>query len=55
MVVQQPLVCGKIIGFNGEVLVIERLRAGRGTEICTIRFSLLLRGEPAQSIFRHPG
>jgi formate--tetrahydrofolate ligase len=49
------LVCGEIIGFNGEVVLIERLRAGRGTEIRTIRFSLLLRGEPAQPIFRHPG
>ena len=53
MVVDQFLVCGEIVGFNGEVVLIERLRAGRGTEVRTIRFSLLLRGEPAQPIFRH--
>jgi hypothetical protein len=55
MVVDQFLVCGEVIGFNGEVILIERFWAGRGTEVHTIRFSLLLRGEPAQPIFRHPG
>ena len=55
MIVDQFLVCGKVIGFNGEILLVKRLWAGRGTEIRTIRFSLLLRGESAQSIFRHPG
>ena len=54
MIVDQFLVRGEIIGFNGEVLLIERLRAGRGTEVGAIRLSLLLRGEPAQPIFRHP-
>ena len=29
MVVDQFLVCGEIVGFNGEVVLIERLRAGR--------------------------
>jgi hypothetical protein len=55
MVVDQFLVCGEVIGLDDEVVLIERLRAGRGTEVDTIRFSLFLRGEPAQSIFRHPG
>src|SRR5512141_3106256 len=55
MVVDQFLMCGKVIGFNGEVLLGKRFRAGRGTEVGTIRFSLLLRGEPAQPIFRHSG
>ena len=55
MVVDQFLVCGKVIGFNGEVVLIEWLRAGRGTEIRTIRFSLLFRGKSAQAIFRHAG
>ena len=53
MVADQFLMCDEIIGFNGEVVLIERLRAGRGTEVRTIRFGLLLRGEPAQPIFRH--
>ena len=47
VIVDQFLVCGEIIGFNSEVVLIERLRAGRGTEIRTIRFRLLLRGKPA--------
>ncbi len=55
MVVDQFLVCGEVIGLDGEIMLIERFRAGRGTEIRTIRLSLLLRGEPAQPIFRHPG
>jgi len=55
VVVDQFLVCGEIIGFNGEVVLIERLWAGRGTEIRTIQFSLLFRGEPAKPVFRHPG
>jgi hypothetical protein len=55
MVVDQFLVCGKIIGFNGEVLLVKRFGAGRRTEVTTIRFSLLLRGESAESIFRHSG
>ena len=54
MVIDQFLVCGKIIGFNSEVLLPERFRAGRRAEIGTIRFSFILRGEPAQPIFRHP-
>ena len=36
VVVDQFLVCGEIIGFNGEVVLIERLRASRGTEVRTI-------------------
>ena len=55
MIVDQFLVCGEIIGFNGEVMLIERLRAGGGREIRAIRFSLLLRGESAQPIFGHSG
>ena len=55
MVVDQFLVSSEVVGFNGEIVFIERLRAGRGTEVGTIRFSLLLRREPAQPIFRHPG
>ena len=53
MVIDEFLVCGKIIGFNGKVLLSERFRADGRAEVCTIRFSLLLRGEPAQPIFRH--
>ena len=55
MVIDQFLVCGKILGFNGEVLFLERFRAGRRTEVGAIRFSLLLCREPAQPIFRHSG
>jgi len=55
MVVNQFLVRGEIIGFNAEVVLFERLRAGWGTEVGAVRFSLLLRGEPAQPVFRHPG
>ena len=47
VVVDQFLVCGEVIGLNSEVVVIERLWAGRGTEIRAIRFSRLLRGESA--------
>ena len=47
MVVDQFLVCGKVIGFNGEILLVKRFGAGRGAKIGTIRFSLLLRGESA--------
>ena len=36
MVADQFLMCGEIIGFNGEVVLIERFRAGRGTEVRTI-------------------
>jgi hypothetical protein len=36
MVVDQFLVCGKVIGFNGEILLVKRLWAGRGTEVRTI-------------------
>ena len=55
MVVDQFLVCGKVIGFNGEVLLVKRLRAGRGTEVGAIGLGFLLRGKSAQSVFRHPG
>jgi hypothetical protein len=55
MVIDQVLVGGEVIGFDGEIRLIKRLRAGRGTEIGAIGFSLLLCGEPAQPIFRHPG
>ena len=55
VIVDQFLVCGEIIGFNDEIVLIERLRAGRGTEIRAIGFSLLFCGESAQPIFRHPG
>jgi hypothetical protein len=54
MVVDQFLVYGEIIGFDGEVILIERFWTGRGTEVGAIRLSLLLRGESAQPIFRHP-
>jgi hypothetical protein len=46
MVVDQFLVCGEVINFDGEVLLIERFRAGWGTEVGAIQLSLLLRGEP---------
>jgi hypothetical protein len=36
MVVDQFLMCGEIIGLNGEILLVKRLRAGGGTEIATI-------------------
>jgi hypothetical protein len=55
MVVDQFLMSGKVIGFDGEILLVKRLRAGRGAEIGTIGLSLLLSGKPAQPIFRHPG
>ena len=42
MVVDQFLVCGKVIGFNGEILLVKRFGAGRGAKIGTIRFSLFL-------------
>ena len=47
MVVDQFFVCGKVIGFNGEVSFVKRFGAGGRTEIGTIRFSLLFRGESA--------
>src|SRR4029078_8714837 len=55
MVIDQFLVCRKIIGFNGEVLFFERFRAGRRTEVGAIRFSLFLCREPAQPTFPHSG
>ena len=55
MVADQFLVCGEIIRFNGEVVLIQWLRASRGTEICSIRFRLLLRGKSTEPIFWHPG
>jgi hypothetical protein len=55
MVVGQFLMCREVIGFDGEVLLVKRLWAGRGTKIRMIRFSLLLRGKSAQPIFRHTG
>jgi hypothetical protein len=36
MVVDQFLVCGKVIGFNGEVLLVKRFGAGRRAEVTTI-------------------
>jgi hypothetical protein len=42
MVVDQVLVCGKVIGLNGKVLLVKRFGAGRGAKIGTIRFSLFL-------------
>lgn len=55
MIVDQFFMCSEVVGFDGEILLIERLRACRGTEVCAIGFSLLFRGEPTESIFRHPG
>jgi hypothetical protein len=53
MVIDQFLVCGEVIDFDGEVLLIERFRTSWGTKIGAIRLSLLLRGKPTQPIFRH--
>jgi hypothetical protein len=36
MVVNQLLVCGKVIGFNAEVLLVKRFGAGRRAEVITI-------------------
>jgi len=55
MVIDQVLMRSEVVGFNGEVVLIERFRTGRGAEVRTIRFSFFLCGEPAQPIFRHPG
>ena len=50
MIVDQFLMSGKVIGFDSEVLLGKRLRAGRGAEIGAIGLSLLLRGnEPLPS------
>jgi hypothetical protein len=55
MVIEEILVGGEIIRFDGEVLFVERIRTGRGAEIGAIGFSLLFRGKPTEAIFRHPG
>ena len=55
MIVDQLLMRSEVIGFDGEILLIEWFRAGRGAEVCAIRFGLLFRGEPTEPMFRHPG
>lgn len=55
MVVDQLLMHREVVGFDGEIILIERFRAGRGTEVGAIGFSLLFRGEPTEPMFRHPG
>ena len=55
MIVDQLLMHREVVGFDGEIILIERFRAGRGTEVGAIGFSLLFRGEPTEPMFRHPG
>ena len=55
MFADQSLVFGQIVGFDRQVGLVHRFRAGGRAEKVDERLSLLLRRKSAQAVFRHAG
>lgn len=55
MIRDEPLMLSQVVRFDGEVISIHRLRAHRRAEKIDQGLRLVLRGKPAEAMFRHPG